>query len=189
MWSFPNGKCHDILKVSNMSVITPMANIMIISLISDLRSHGGNSGSYYINNAGIYIYIYTRIGKACSVGSLQRIHNLKEWCTDRARVIITSFVRVVDPLKYPSNASLSCLDNGPCYWNAIWVSNVIGVIPVSRWLTKIKHSNISQASNIANMPLSNNGNQPLNWPWHELWTQISCNNYRVFFSVITSQVM
>ena len=28
-------------------------------------------------------------------------------------MIIASFVRVVYPLKYPSNACLSCLDNGP----------------------------------------------------------------------------
>ena len=34
-------------------------------------------------------------------------------------VIITSFMRVVNPLKYPSNACLSCLDNGPRCWNAI----------------------------------------------------------------------
>ena len=34
-------------------------------------------------------------------------------------MIITSFVRVIYPLKYPSNACLSCLDNGPCCWNAI----------------------------------------------------------------------
>ena len=36
----------------------------------------------------------------------------------RAEVIITSFVRVVYSLKYPSNACLSCLDNCACCWNA-----------------------------------------------------------------------
>ena len=29
------------------------------------------------------------------------------------KVFITSFMRVAYPLKYPSNACLSCLDNGP----------------------------------------------------------------------------
>ena len=34
-------------------------------------------------------------------------------------MFITSFMRVVDTLKYISNACLNCLDNGPYYWNAI----------------------------------------------------------------------
>ena len=66
-------------------------------------------------------------------------------------MIITSFLRVVYPLKYPSNACLSNLDNGSrdyCFWYLamkyaiIKCHNVIGVLPVSRCLTKIKHSNI-----------------------------------------------
>ena len=36
-------------------------------------------------------------------------------------MIFASFVRVVYPLKYPSNACFSCLDNGCCCWNAIYL--------------------------------------------------------------------
>ena len=70
-------------------------------------------------------------------------------------MIITPFLRVVYPLKYPSNACLSNLDNGShdyCFWYLamkyaiIKCHNVIGVLPVSRCLTKIKHSNTSQIS-------------------------------------------
>ena len=44
-------------------------------------------------------------------------------------MIITSFVRVVYPLKYPSNACLSCLDDGSSCWNAIYLEcqNVIDI--------------------------------------------------------------
>ena len=44
---------------------------------------------------------------------------------------------------YP-DAHLSCLDNGYSCWNSICLQyqNVIGVLPVSRCLTTIKHSNI-----------------------------------------------
>ena len=61
-------------------------------------------------------------------------------------MIITSFLRVVYPLKYPSNACLSNLDNGSrdyCFWYLamkyaiIKCHNVIGVLAVSRCLTKI----------------------------------------------------
>ena len=87
------------------------------------------------------------IGKTWSARIIQWINNPKEWCNNhwgRAEVIITSFVRVVYLL--PSNACLSCLDNGSCCWNAIYLEyrNIVGVLPVSRCLTKIKHSNISQ---------------------------------------------
>ena len=53
-------------------------------------------------------------------------------------MIITSFVRVVYPLKYPNNPRLSCLDNGYSCWNAIylWCQNVIGVLPVAGVLPK-----------------------------------------------------
>ena len=64
-------------------------------------------------------------------------------------MIITSFMRVVNPLKYPSNACLSCLENGSRCWNAITVhlewQNVMGVLLVSMYCTKIKHSNIKHA--------------------------------------------
>ena len=44
-----------------------------------------------------------------------------------------------------NNAYLSCLDNGYCCWNAIYLErqNSIGVLPVSRCLTKIKHKYLS----------------------------------------------
>ena len=82
------------------------------------------------------------IGKTCSVRILQLINNPKEWCNNqsRAEVFITPFLRVVYSLKYPSDACLSCLDNSYSCWN------VVGVLPVSRYLTKIKHSNIFQIS-------------------------------------------
>ena len=69
-------------------------------------------------------------------------------------MIVVLFMRVVYPLKYPSNASLSCLDIGFCCWNAIYLEcqNVIGVLPVSRCLTKMKYQSI------ANMPLSKGRN-------------------------------
>ena len=47
---------------------------------------------------------------------LQWINHHKE-CHNhqgRAEVIITSFMMVFNPLKYPSNACVSGLDNGPC---------------------------------------------------------------------------
>ena len=53
-------------------------------------------------------------------------------------MIITSFMRVVYPLKYPSNACLSCLDKAPCCLNAI----IFRVSKCHRCLTIIKHSNI-----------------------------------------------
>ena len=34
-------------------------------------------------------------------------------CQGRTKVINTSFMRVVYPLKYPSTSCLNCLDNGP----------------------------------------------------------------------------
>ena len=60
-------------------------------------------------------------------------------------IIIASFMRVVYPLKNPSNACLSCLNDGFSYWNASYLKcqNIIGVLPVSRCHTKIKHSNTS----------------------------------------------
>ena len=53
--------------------------------------------------------------------------------TELHEVIVTSFMRVVYPLKYPSNVCLSCLDNGACCWKA----NITGVLSVSGCLTKI----------------------------------------------------
>ena len=47
-------------------------------------------------------------------------------------MIITSFIRVVYPLKYPSNECLSCLDNGPIVIGMqlyLECKNVIGVLP------------------------------------------------------------
>ena len=47
----------------------------------------------------------------------------KEWCNNhwgRAEVIIASFLMVIYPLKYPSNACLSCLENYSC-WNVIYI--------------------------------------------------------------------
>ena len=58
-------------------------------------------------------------------------------------MIIVSFLKVVYPLKYPSNACLSYLDNGKeC--NYLECQNVIGVL-----LSNLKQS-------IFYMPLSNN---------------------------------
>ena len=82
------------------------------------------------------------IGKTCSARILQWINNPRNDVIANhrggAEVIITSFVRVVYPLKYPSNACLSCLDNGYSCWNAIylWCQNVIGVLPVAGVLPK-----------------------------------------------------
>ena len=81
-------------------------------------------------------------------------------------MIITSFMRVVYPLKYPSNACLSCLDNGPCCWNVFYLEcqNVskchgcltivssyiyVGVLPKQNTQIPLKYQNI------INMPLSN----------------------------------
>ena len=79
-------------------------------------------------------------------------------------MIITSFVRVVYPLKYPSNACFSCLDNGPCCWNVFYLEyqNVmgvsltivssyiyIGVLPKQNTQIPLKYQSIT------NMPLSN----------------------------------
>ena len=83
-------------------------------------------------------------GKTCSARIVQWI-DLKEWYNnhqDGAKVIIA---RVIYPLKSPSIAFLSCLDNDPCCWNATYLDcqNVIGVLPVGRCLTKLKYlSNI-----------------------------------------------
>ena len=56
----------------------------------------------------------TSIGKTCSARILQWINNQRNdvIITKAEPVIIASFVRVVYPLKYPSNACISCLDNG-----------------------------------------------------------------------------
>ena len=50
---------------------------------------------------------------------------------------ISSFVRVICPLKNPSNACLCCLDNGYLMFECslFRLPNVIGVLPVSRHLT------------------------------------------------------
>ena len=65
-------------------------------------------------------YCFISIGKSCSAKILQWIIHHKEchYHQCRAEVTITSFMRVVYPLKYPSNACLSCLSSGPCCWNA-----------------------------------------------------------------------
>ena len=70
-------------------------------------------------------------------------------------MIITSFLQVVYPLKYPSNACLSCLDNGSCYWNVIYLEcqNVIGVFLISWCLAKIyKILKALKYQSIADMP-------------------------------------
>ena len=54
-----------------------------------------------------------------------------------------SFVRVVYPLKYLSNVCLSCLDNGPLLLECTIIlecQNVIGVLLVSRCLSKTPHT-------------------------------------------------
>ena len=71
-------------------------------------------------------------------------------------MIIASFKRVVYPLKYPSNAYLSFLDNGYCCWNVVYLErqNVISVLPV---IGQVSYQNKTQIplryQSIANMPL------------------------------------
>ena len=73
-------------------------------------------------------------------------------------MIIASFMRVVYPLKYPSNACLSCLDNGPLLLEC----NYIRVSKCHRCLTSKQASYQNKSlkyQSIANMPFSNICNQ------------------------------
>ena len=88
----------------------------------------------------------TGIAKTYIARTLQWINNPKGWCNNHegwAEVIITSFIGVIYPLKYPSLA----VRQWPLVVEMYLVCrNVRGVLPVSRCLTKIKYLNTSQIS-------------------------------------------
>ena len=114
--------------------------------------------NYYLY---IYSYVYIVIiciGKTCSARILQWINNLKEWYNYQqgsAKVIITSFMMLVYPLKYPSNACLSCLDNSLFMLesNLFGVSNCHWCLTSKQVSYQNKHSNTSQITSIADIPL------------------------------------
>ena len=67
------------------------------------------------------------IVKTCSARILQWINDLKEWCNNhwgRAKVTSTSFTRFgifIHSSNLHSNSCLSCLDNGFCCWEVIYL--------------------------------------------------------------------
>ena len=76
--------------------------------------------SYHITEDLNYVKIHF-------LGNLSVLLNI----CDSLTLMIASFIRIVYPLKYPSIACLSCLDNGSCLQSEcslFTVSNVIGVL-------------------------------------------------------------